>query len=192
MSYVLAIEPQEGQASVLRDHVARTTRSKLTVVRSMSAAMTAIDDAVPNLVLLSALTQPHEERHLIERLRDLPQSTAPHVLFIPALARPETRQTKRKLIDRFLNRNVRPAGCNPSEFADQVSTLRDGTNELFATPGRRLGQPGPRRRRQDGSASISARVRVRRCATGTCAHGRADRVIDGVAARWIRSGEAVE
>lgn len=73
MSYVLAIEPHQGQVSILRDHVGTRTRTKLTVVESMNAAMTAIDDAVPNLVLLSTLMPPHEESRLVARLRELPR-----------------------------------------------------------------------------------------------------------------------
>jgi hypothetical protein len=119
MSYVLAIEPHPEQASILSDHVGARTRTKLTVVESMDAAMTAIDKAIPKLVLLSALIPTHEESHLIARLRDLAQ--APEVLFIPALARPGARQPRRTLIDRFRKWNVRPTGCNPSAYADQLS-----------------------------------------------------------------------
>ena len=121
MSYVLAIEPHQEQASLLRDNLAVRTRTKLTLVDSMDAAMTAIDDEVPNLVILNALIPPQEETRLIARLRELTQATAPQVLFIPALARPETLPPRRMLFDRFRSRTVQPAGCNPSAFADQVS-----------------------------------------------------------------------
>jgi hypothetical protein len=131
---VLAIEPHQGQASILRRNVGTRTRTKLTVVESMDTAMAAIDDQVPNLVLLSALIPPHEETHLVARLRALPHAKAPQILFIPALTRPETRQPKRTLIDRLRNRNTRSTGCHPSAFADQLAAylLEWKPNESFA------------------------------------------------------------
>jgi CheY-like chemotaxis protein len=121
MSYVLAIEPHQEQASLLRDNIGVGTPTRLTLVDSMDAAMTAIDDEVPDLVILNALIPPHEETRLVARLRALPQATAPQILFTPALARPETCQPRRTLVDRFRKRDVPPAGCNPSAFADQIS-----------------------------------------------------------------------
>jgi PilZ domain len=146
--YVLAIEPHEEQASILRDDVSKTTRTRLTVVESMDAAMSAIDDELPNLVLLSALIPPHEESHLVARLRDLPQAIAPRVLFIPALARSETPQPRRTLIDRLWNRTVQPTGCTPTAFADQLSEYLAEwrPNESFAMLNPPPGAAGAERR----------------------------------------------
>jgi hypothetical protein len=121
MQYVLAIEPHQEQASLLRENLGARMLTKLTLVDSMDAAMAAIDDEVPNLVILNALTPPHEENLLVARLRKLPQAAAPQILFIPALARPEARPPRRSLVDRFRNRDAPPVGCSPAAFADQVS-----------------------------------------------------------------------
>ena len=122
MSYMLAIEPHQGQAGILREDVGNKTRTKLTVVNSMVEALTAIDDQMPELVLLSALTPPHEESQLIARLRNLPQATAPEILMIPALDGPGAGAApKHTLFDRFSHRK-QLSGCDPSAFAVQLST----------------------------------------------------------------------
>lgn len=126
MSYVLAIEPHETQAGILRETVGVRARIELTVVDSVDAAMTAIDDEVPKLVLVSALMLPHEESNLVARLRTLPQSVAPEILIIPALSSHDRLAgTKRSLIDRFRKRHPDSQGCDPSAFADQLSTYLD-------------------------------------------------------------------
>ncbi len=162
MSYVLAIEPHHGQANILRNSVSARTRARLTLVESMDAAMTAIDDEVPNLVILNALIPPHEESRLIARLRNLPNATAPEVLFIPALARPEA-QPKRTIIDRFRNRGVRSTGCCPSAFADQLAAyLREWRpDESFALVSLTPGVDGAERRVASRFERVDwARVRI--------------------------------
>lgn len=122
MSYMLAIEPHRGQADILREDVGKKTRTKLTVVNSMFDALTAIDDQMPELVLLSALTPPHEESQLIARLRSVPHATAPEILMIPALDGPGAGAApKHTLFDRFCHRK-QLSGCDPSAFAVQLST----------------------------------------------------------------------
>jgi hypothetical protein len=121
MSYMLAIEPHQGQAGILREDVGSKTRTKLTVVNSVVEALSAIDDQMPELVLLSALTPPHEESQLIARLRDLPQATAPEILMIPALDGPgAAAEPRHTLFDRFSHRK-QLSGCDPSAFAVQLS-----------------------------------------------------------------------
>lgn len=126
MSYVLVIEPQQGQASVLR-HVGREARMSLTVVDSIVEGLRAIDDEIPQLVLASALMAPRDEHALLSRLRHLPCGMAPQVLVIPALTAPEAPQPKRELFRIGRSRRVPPppAVCEPSAFATHLSMYLD-------------------------------------------------------------------
>lgn len=125
MSYVLAIESSRGQAEVLLQDVGSMVGRKVRIVDSMGAATQAIDEEVPHLVLVSALMPPHEERELFARLQDVPRGTAPQILILPSLGSPEIECRKLTLFGRPRNRNVRPARCDPSVFADQVLTYLD-------------------------------------------------------------------
>jgi hypothetical protein len=120
MSYMLAIEPHPAQADLLRHNVGAKTRTKLKVVESMDAALTAIDEKVPQLVLLSALLPPHEENKLVARLRSLPQPAAPEILIIPSLDE-DSDASGQTLLDRFRKRNVESSGCRTTAFAEQLS-----------------------------------------------------------------------
>jgi hypothetical protein len=64
MSYVLAIEPNQGQASVLRDIVATNMASKVVVVGSVESARAAMEDGLPSVILVNALLPPGEEYDL--------------------------------------------------------------------------------------------------------------------------------
>lgn len=126
MSYALAIEPHREQADILRTCVGTKTRAKLRVVGSVRAALSAIDQEIPNLVLVPPLMPPHEEEQLVTRLRTLPPATAPMILIIPSLAAPSSDRPKRRLFDSLLSRGVQPTGCDPTAFADQLSAyMRD-------------------------------------------------------------------
>jgi hypothetical protein len=125
LSYALAIQPHREQADILRTHVSTKTRAKLTVVGSMRAAMTHIDQEIPNLVLVGPLMPPHEENELVTRLRDVPPPS-PLILIIPSLIAPLLDRPRRRLFDSLLNRTVQPTGCDPSAFAEQLSEyMRD-------------------------------------------------------------------
>ena len=133
MSYVLAIEPHQEQAGILRESVGSKTRAKLTVVDSIDAALTAINQQVPALVLLSALTPPHEESQLVARLRRLPEASAPEILIIPALGNTSGKPT---LLDRLRHR-PRSAACDPLTFANQLTAYlcnRKPAGRLNRTP----------------------------------------------------------
>src|SRR3954447_1123734 len=89
MSYVLAIEPNQLQASMLRDIVAANTASKVVVVGSARSAMAAIEDGVPSVILVNALLPPSQESDLVRQLRSLPREGAPEILITPMFSRTE-------------------------------------------------------------------------------------------------------
>jgi CheY-like chemotaxis protein len=122
MSYVLAIEPDQAQAEILRDDVSTRAKAPVTVVNSLDAAMSAIDRAVPDLLLVSALMPSSDERLLLDRLRDFVEGPAPQVLVIPALARADDPQLmRRSLFSRRRGRPLLPVPCHPHTFADDLA-----------------------------------------------------------------------
>ena len=133
MSYVLAISAPSGTSR----HPARErrlqTRGKLTVVDSIDAALTAINQQVPSLVLLSALTPPHEESQLVARLRRLPEASAPEDPDHSS-ARQHLRQT---YAPRSTATSPRSAACDPLTFANQLTAYlcnRKPAGRLNRTP----------------------------------------------------------
>jgi hypothetical protein len=125
MSYVLAIEPHEPQADILRGDIGATARTKVKVVTTVAAAMAAIDNEVPKIVLLNALMRPSEESQLIDRLRRLPHAIAPQVLITPMLSAfqpPAAPSSKLRIFERFRKTGgpFRPEPCDPAVFAGQL------------------------------------------------------------------------
>ncbi len=121
MSYVLAIEPDQAQAQILRDDVSARAKATITVVASLADGIAAIDHAVPDLVLVSPLMPSDDERMLLERLRDLTDQPVPQILVTPALAPLDgPRHAKRPLFSRRRRRAL-PIPCDPYAFADDLS-----------------------------------------------------------------------
>jgi len=128
MSYVLAIEPRHEQACILRQEIRARTRTRLTVVESLDAALTAIDAEIPALVLVDALMPAQDEHSLVDRLRKLPPYKTPQILFLPPLADKEPAPKKRsffsfsrpKLLSFSRPKGFRPIPCDPATFAVHV------------------------------------------------------------------------
>jgi CheY-like chemotaxis protein len=120
MTYVLAIEPNEEQATLLRDAFRARAKTKLKTVDSISAATAAIAEQIPQLVLMTSLLPARQESTLLARLRGLPKNASPQVLIIPRLAKPEVDPPGQRLLGRFRKRANPTVGCDPLVFADQL------------------------------------------------------------------------
>jgi len=123
MSYVLAIEPNQGQASVLRDIVATNMASKVVVVGSVQSARAAMQDGLPSVILVNALLPPGEENDLVTQLRGLPQQAAPEILITPVFSESERQDSILPGLGRFGRRirRFRPDGCARVNFTEQLS-----------------------------------------------------------------------
>jgi len=123
MSYVLAIEPNQGQASVLRDIVATNMASKVVVVGSVESARAAMQDGLPSVILVNALLPPGEENDLVTQLRGLPQQAAPEILITPVFSESERQDSILPGLGRFGRRirRFRPDGCARVNFTEQLS-----------------------------------------------------------------------
>ena len=84
--FVLALEPDHRQASVLKRVIRDRVHAELMVVDSRDAAIAATSSRIPDVILLTALLSPRDEQELITHLREL--SGAEHVQThtIPQLA----------------------------------------------------------------------------------------------------------
>ena len=119
---MLAVEPHQGQAALLRDVVSAQVRTKLTVVDSMDAARAAIGDEVPSLIFVSPLLPTREEHELVAQLRTLAEADCPKVLLTPWMSQPDNLdRPRRSWSNPFKRPRWRPAGCDPSVFADQIA-----------------------------------------------------------------------
>lgn len=120
MSYVLAIEPNQGQASVLRDIIA----SKVVVVGSVESARAAMEDGMPSVILVNALLPPEQESDLMDQLRGLPHQAAPEILITPVFSESERKNSILPGLGRFGRRQVRrPASDGNARliFSEQLS-----------------------------------------------------------------------
>lgn len=141
---VLALEPDTRQAAVLkrvmRDHV----QADLTVVDSRDAAMAAIAERLPDVILLTALLSPRDEDELFAHLRS--RSDAEHVQThsIPQLAHVETVGVEERVAPKGglfgkLRRKKTDAepvsGCDPVLFAQEINAYLQRAAELKAEGG---------------------------------------------------------
>ena len=87
MSLILAIEPNKNQAHQLNALVRQHLKAELVTAPTAAAALAALGDRIPDVVLTPALFGLRDEAALTERLRQL-GSDGSHVqtLAIPILA----------------------------------------------------------------------------------------------------------
>ena len=74
MSLVLVIEPNSVQADTLRHVPNPRADTDVVVVGSQDAAVTALDQRVPDLVLVGALLSSRDEDARVAHLRTLPDA----------------------------------------------------------------------------------------------------------------------
>lgn len=123
MSLILAIEPNKNQAHQLNALVRQHLKAELVTAPTAAAALAALGDRIPDVVLTPALFGLRDEAALTERLRQL-GSDGSHVqtLAIPILAPPSSRGGSNGLLgqkkkEKGADGNV---GCDPAVFADQI------------------------------------------------------------------------
>ena len=122
MSLILAIEPNKNQAHQLSALVRAHLKAELVTAPTAAAALAALGDRIPDVVLTPALFGLRDEAALTERLRQL-GSDGSHVqtLAIPILAAP-SRATGSNggLLNRKKEKGEAEVGCDPAVFAEQI------------------------------------------------------------------------
>jgi CheY-like chemotaxis protein len=123
MSLILAIEPNKNQAHQLNALVRQHLKAELVTAPTAAAALAALGERIPDVVLTPALFGLRDEAALTERLRQL-GSEGSHVqtLAIPILAPAATRGggNNNGLLGRKKDKSDPNVGCDPAVFADQI------------------------------------------------------------------------
>jgi hypothetical protein len=122
MSLILAIEPNKNQAHQLNALVRQHLKAELVTAPTAAAALAALGDRIPDLVLTPALFGLRDEAALTDRLRQL-GSDGSHVqtLAIPILAPASSRGGgNNSLLGRKKDKSDPNVGCDPAVFADQI------------------------------------------------------------------------
>ncbi len=121
MALILAIEPNKNQAHQLNALVRAHLKAELVTAPTAAAALTALGDRIPDVVLTPALFGMRDEAALTERLRQL-GSDGSHVqtLAIPILA-PASRGPSGGILGRGKkDKGEAEVGCDPAVFAEQI------------------------------------------------------------------------
>ena len=120
MSLILAIEPNKNQAHQLAALVRAHLKAELVTAPTAAAALAALGDRIPDVVLTPALFGLKDEAALTERLRQL-GNDASHVqtLAIPILASASKGGPNGSLLNRKGGKGDE-VGCDPAVFAEQI------------------------------------------------------------------------
>jgi CheY-like chemotaxis protein len=131
MSLILAVEPDRRQAKQLSSVVRQHVRAEFVVAESGAAALVALGDRVPDLILTPALLPAKDEAVLTGWLRELGDAAA-HVqtLAIPILADVASgkgSQGAGSIFGRLRDqqKDASGPGCDPEVFADQIRVYLD-------------------------------------------------------------------
>jgi len=131
MSLILAVEPDKRQAKQLSAVVRQQVRAELVVADSGAAALAALRDRIPDLILTPPLLPPKDEAVLTGWLRKMGDAAA-HVqtLAIPILAEAAPRgkeSSSASIFGRLREPQAQDAagGCDPAVFAEQVMVYLD-------------------------------------------------------------------
>jgi CheY-like chemotaxis protein len=122
MSLILAIEPNKTQAHQLNALVRQHLKAELVTAPTAAAALAALGDRIPDVVLTPALFGLRDEAALTDRLRQL-GTDGSHVqtLAIPILASGPSRGPNNSLLGRKKdNKADANVGCDPAIFAEQI------------------------------------------------------------------------
>jgi CheY-like chemotaxis protein len=140
VSLVLALEPDPKQAAVLKQVVRDRVGAQFVLADSKDAALAAIAERVPDLILVTTLLSPRDESELTDRLRELEGAEHLQTLTIPLLAAAgtpaEPKKKRRGLLSAFTSEAEKPAapgGCDPAVFAEEIRNYIARAEELKAT-----------------------------------------------------------
>jgi CheY-like chemotaxis protein len=121
---VLAIQPDSTQACTVRPALLAWANVEVVVVDSLEAALTAIEQQVPDLILLHTFMPPGDEDDLIAYLRTFPHADHVQPIRLPLMESSSDRQyPMRRLVGILKPRSgTGPAGCDPRLFAADVAS----------------------------------------------------------------------
>lgn len=108
----------------MKDLVRRHTAAELILTDTTERAIDAIEQRVPDLVLIPALMSPEDDEALSAALRVTEDAKHVQTLTIPLLGAPQSRSLPQGVLSRLRGQQARPAapdGCDPKLFAEQIT-----------------------------------------------------------------------
>src|SRR6185295_13384599 len=98
MSWLLVVQPDPVQADALCDALRGNVTADIVVAESIEAALSLIDDDIPDVILLPSLMPAAMEDYLVAYLGATPNADHVQILGLPILKRPvEVRQPSRSM-----------------------------------------------------------------------------------------------
>ncbi|HXG54409.1 MAG TPA: hypothetical protein VNJ03_03445 [Vicinamibacterales bacterium] len=136
MPFILALEPDQRQAALLRHVITTDVHAEMIIVESRDAAVAAISTRVPDVILLTALLSPRDEDDLISHLRtrDGVEHVQTHTIPMLASAAPDEPVAGGGLLGRLRRKKetTQMVGCDPAMFAEEVRSYLARAAELKA------------------------------------------------------------
>ena len=163
MSLVLALEPDQKQAAILRQVVRDRVGADFVLADSKDGAIAAIAERVPDVILVTALLSPRDEKELTDHLRHLDGAEHLQTLTIPLLASGavEPPKKKRGLLSALTGESSKPAapiGCDPKVFAEEIRNYllkaEDAKAKAAAEQGRSAKRSAGAGRKKSASATM--------------------------------------
>jgi hypothetical protein len=145
MSLILAVEPDRRQSAHLTHIVRQRVGAELILAETTELALASIGNRVPDLILVPPLMSPQDDAALAAALRVI--ATAAHVqmLTTPLFATATPAPRGRGVLGVF--RRSKPSkpsstdGCDPAEFAQQISSYLQSAAEERAVAQHVASQP---------------------------------------------------
>lgn len=125
MSWLLVVQPDPVQAGVLREALRGQVSEDVLVAESLDVALGAIDQRIPDVILLPTLLPAPVEDYLIAYLGAIPSASHVQILGLPRLERSTAQATSRtwSLIPWRRRVEARAVGtpvCDPAVFVRDV------------------------------------------------------------------------
>src|SRR5262245_41216643 len=124
MPLILVVEPDRRQAAHLTHIVRQRVGAELILADTTELALASIGNRVPDLILVPPLLSPQDDAALAAALRVI--ATAAHVQMLTtplfSSTAPEPRRGVFAAFKRFKPKPVATDGCDPAEFAQQISS----------------------------------------------------------------------
>ncbi len=133
MARIVVVHPDPSQSRVLGHVLRELPDADVVLVASTDAALAAIDQRIPDLVLLHELTSPHDCEQLVAYLDVLPDAAHVQVIDVPPLQiLSDSNGLPRPRESRTARQPARPAamGCDPRLFASDVARYVAGVESF--------------------------------------------------------------
>jgi hypothetical protein len=136
MPLILAIEPDRRQAAHITQIVRQRVGAELILAETTELALAQIGNRVPDLILVPPLLSPTDDAALAAALRVIASAAHVQMLTTPLFASAAPAPRARGVLAAF--RRAKPTkpstdGCDPAEFAQQISSYLETAAEERAT-----------------------------------------------------------